>query len=461
MYKFRSTAALLKDYKELEKQEIYFSNLKQLHDPMEDFINFVWKGDQIVWKNLLDHYLLCLLNIIILRDLLPEGYILTKENIKIYESIENFETPEYKNLFIDIEKAFFCDEFIKEYLYFLSRCRKDISDLELQAHLNSIHPVALSYIFEEYKKKRKPFFVTIPKKDTDIKIKVLEEYKRNRKILEKQTCIIKKLYDVLLDISNENLLTLKYANQNNNQRNNFILFDFPYRYVDKIKDFAYPRSYIACFTDKCDIPSLWGFYGDNHKGVCLKFKTKFENNYSIINLFNKKVNIQEKLIVDKFKFEQVKYSNYYPAIDFFTNQGMISLENLNNYWYTGKNGKKSKYSENKISQNQFRKAYLEKYYESMLNKFTGLKSESEYRLIINDFADEYQNPEYRKLKYDFNDLEGIIFGCKTSIDDKLAIIKIIARKCRENNRQKFDFYQAAYIPETGKMDIRNMWFKLN
>ena len=60
MYRFRSIENLLGKNKELESQEIYFAAQEQLNDPMEGFLDIFWKGDKIVWDNLLKHYLMCL-----------------------------------------------------------------------------------------------------------------------------------------------------------------------------------------------------------------------------------------------------------------------------------------------------------------------------------------------------------------------------------------------------------------
>jgi hypothetical protein len=38
----------------------------------------------------------------------------------------------------------------------------------------------------------------------------------------------------------------------------------------------------------------------------------------------------------------------------------------------------------------------------------------------------------------------IIFGARTSPDDKLRIIKIIEQKCRAQNRTDFEFHQMQY-----------------
>lgn len=54
----------------------------------------------------------------------------------------------------------------------------------------------------------------------------------------------------------------------------------------------------------------------------------------------------------------------------------------------------------------------------------------------------------RKLKYDFSSLDGLIFGINTPDADKLKIIKIVGRKCRENNKTDFNFYQAYFCHKT-------------
>jgi hypothetical protein len=62
LYRFRSAKALLGDFQELDKQEIFFSSLDQLNDPMEGYKDVFWSGDVTVWRNLVRHYVYCLLN---------------------------------------------------------------------------------------------------------------------------------------------------------------------------------------------------------------------------------------------------------------------------------------------------------------------------------------------------------------------------------------------------------------
>ncbi len=58
-YRIRNLDALLDKYEELENQEILFQETEKLNDPMEGFMDFVFKGDKTVWRNFFKHYILC------------------------------------------------------------------------------------------------------------------------------------------------------------------------------------------------------------------------------------------------------------------------------------------------------------------------------------------------------------------------------------------------------------------
>jgi hypothetical protein len=60
-YRYRPIKAVLDGFHELENQVIYFSTPDELNDPMEGFKDPFWRGDEIVWRNFLKHYILCVL----------------------------------------------------------------------------------------------------------------------------------------------------------------------------------------------------------------------------------------------------------------------------------------------------------------------------------------------------------------------------------------------------------------
>jgi hypothetical protein len=50
LYHFRPVDAVLDQYEELAKQEIYFAPPEKLNDPMEGYKDVFWSGDWIVWR---------------------------------------------------------------------------------------------------------------------------------------------------------------------------------------------------------------------------------------------------------------------------------------------------------------------------------------------------------------------------------------------------------------------------
>ena len=64
LYRFRRASAVLDEFHELERQEIYFASAEELNDPMEGYKDVFWQGDSIVWHNLLRHFILVLMSMV-------------------------------------------------------------------------------------------------------------------------------------------------------------------------------------------------------------------------------------------------------------------------------------------------------------------------------------------------------------------------------------------------------------
>lgn len=139
-----------------------------------------------------------------------------------------------------------------------------------------------------------------------------------------------------------------------------IYYDYIFMMIDK------QRIGISCgsFTPTC--PLMWGHYGDNHKGICIK--------YVFDDLsYNKNISLE---------IAKVKYSD--EPIKIFDLSGP-ELENLK--------------------------------YEILSNKYSKWEYENEIRLI---------NQGQGLLKINKLVITEIIFGCKSSTKDRYSIIKLFA-----------------------------------
>lgn len=93
---------------------------------------------------------------------------------------------------------------------------------------------------------------------------------------------------------------------------------------------------------------------------------------------------------------------------------------------------------------EWRKKYWDNIDNCICYKLSDWKNEKECRISLVDTFHRFKDENSRVFNYDFNDLEAIIFGMRTPIKERMKIINIIRKKCKENNRDSFDFYEMKY-----------------
>lgn len=463
-YRFRKTKNIF-EHQELEKQQIYFASSEELNDPMEGFKNIVFGGDKIVWRNLFKHYLLCL-------EYMYQTYLICGEeyskyntdSIPIFRTIEDMETPEYKKLFESI-----CSDTFKIYGELIDKIATrttPVSKEELSKYLYSFNIIALEIIQKNYE-----FEGLIPKRNKTIEIQKLgiEKY---IKYIDAIEAIIKehgheKINQVLKisKLQDEDILFSLVINTINKSNWLFIV-NFPQNYLNAVEKLTYPKIYVSCFTGEKAInnSSVWGHYGDCHKGVCLIFEA---NENKKLSLSNAKVGYGHNGIVlgeISLSFEKIIYRESYPEIDFFRSIGRLPIPKLNSTWYSGDEGYVSSIH-NEIFDNtdNWREAYWGIFSSNNSIKTKDWEYEDEYRLVLNGGEDGKIDKDYRFLKYDFNNLKGLIFGINTPNDEKAKIFEIIQKKCAEHQRKDFELHQAYYCSFNKNIQFKklNYWFNGN
>lgn len=456
-YRFRTTDRLLNGHKELSNQSIYFAHPKQLNDPMEGYREIYWKGDEIVWRNLFRHYLICLERTCSLALLCDDNNGLASKDIPIHISMNDFPTQKSKTICQDIVDKFFENEHVELLMHGILSRTTPIRINELVFYLSSAHPLAVELILQKYEElniipariKKSPPPESIIKNLIDSKfIENIEQLASKNETNEEAT---NALFSVQQNLRSQiNILSRYNGAAQKNLSNTLLIFqDFPEHYASLLENLIYPEWYTACFMSSCENSSVWGHYGDNHKGVCLIFESEYGDSNNFLTLRGKNGwgsngpsygNI-------KFKFDSVDYEEGFGDIDFFQSLGRLSRPTLNSTWYT-LNGKISNCAESMhTSEEEWRTAYWQKFYRDIIIKSPDWRYENEYRLILCDMMNSHAEPEERTLNYEFSSLKGIIFGIKTSTEDKIAIMRTIDEKCTEHKRFDFKFYQAHYSPK--------------
>ena len=316
-YRFRKTQNIF-DFKELENQEIYFASNEELNDPMEGFKNLVFNGDKIVWRNLFKHYLLCF-------EFMYQTYLICGEShakfeidlIPIFRNSDDIETLKYKELFKKIYLETF--EIYGQTIDKIATRTTPILKEELFKYLYPFHMIALEIIQRNYESEG-----LIPKRENPLDIQNFIE-QDNIKLIDVVEAMIQEhgqeKMDKFLRATSFFYEEFNFVQSINLKHtpNKLFLLNFPQNCLRAIEKLTYPKNYVACFTGEKAInnSSVWGHYGDNHKGICLMFKP---NEKESLPFSNAKIGYgRNGVILGKISlsFDKIIYGEAYPEIDFF------------------------------------------------------------------------------------------------------------------------------------------------
>lgn len=459
MYRFRTAKGLLGDHKELENQEIYFASPDELNDPMEGYRDIFWKGDAIVWKNFISNYVRSAEQFFLALLIAADKIIVNEDHIVVIQTFNVHKTPDQRDLINLTINDVFTNDFLQSLPSELAQRDTAIRHNELLSYLEIIHPFVINSIAKIYHKKGLTPLRLFNQKLDEFHgvIKKAAGIAANTNRLEEETKSSAEKFFTVMEMAGQQMRLLsKYNSSGHTGSPNslFFLADFPEKYLSKLESSIFPSWYSASFLSDCTNSAIWGHYGSNHKGVCMKFKTFEKDSKLQINLAKEPGYASGPVKgMRPHEFMPIEYHNKHVEIDFFRSIGRMTKGELNHFWYSDGMGNFSPSGDHlNRNEDEWRNNYWHNFRVSTSVKLSEWSYEKEYRLILHgDFINYHERPS-RKIKYDFNDLDGIIFGMKTEIEDKIKIMKIIESKCKENNRQSFDFFQAYYSKDTGKIE---------
>ncbi len=464
-YRFRSIDALLDKYQELEKRTIYFADPEELNDPMEGFRDIVWNGDKIVWTKFIKHYVFCLHRSYLLLAMVRNSTKLDVDSIPILDRWDQLTIPLEKDLFDGIWNNFHNLLNIKEIIEALARPERKIRYREIGYYLQGIHFVLLGEIQKSHIEHGLMSELQIPKLSYELSTAASMENLLN--LIELTEAVedeeqLNAIFHVCGDRYDDIRLELLYNSRTIHtgilaKNTQLVTVDFPKVYVEQLERLLWSKWYTACFTKSYHNSSVWGHYGDNHKGACLIFEAIETDNSNQLGL-----NLTTDSGTRTLFFHEVNYAEKPCEIDFFrTICREMTVDMLMKQWYTDHEGNTSKCAAHIESQggdeDVWKKRYWEDVFRDITTKTTDWAYEQECRLILEDGLSQFNEKKERTLIYDFNSLKGIIFGIKTSTEDQMKIINIIEKKWGKNKRTDFKYYQAYYCPIKRKIRKRQIY----
>lgn len=456
-YRFRSIDQLLGEYQELEKQTIYCAHPSQLNDPMEGYRDIYWKGDKIIWTNFFRHYLLCLENIASQCTIVGEEQQINENQIQVFLTVNKLPTDRYREIFEEIWEKFISIKDISTLIDKISFKKIPIRRDELLFYFRTIHFEALDSILHTYKENNfiaeKPTIPTQAKKylKSILSTDFIGSIEENVDADDYTSKMISSACRISASIFEQQDLVENYNRTREEHNKYFLIKGFPVAYINKISDLLYPQWLAACFMSECKNSSIWGTYGHNHQGICLIFSPEKKNNTYFFTFHGVKgysSDSDNKFLYGARKetLYPVEYTKGFGEIDFFRSIGRLSFSDLESEWYSDKSGNISECANNIMrSEKQWQERYWDHFIRDVTQKTDDWKHENEYRIIRSNVGlTHLDSMEERILTYDFSSLHGLIFGINTKEDDKLKIMRIIEKKCNDNNRTDFKLYQAYY-----------------
>lgn len=459
IFRYRSIDALLGDFAELEKQTIYFAQPEQLNDPMEGTRQMYWRGDQITWRNLLRHYIICLQHRMIEALLTEDGDTLNPDGIEVFQTLDNQPTPSANSLCERCIASVERDELHSALLSLLANANRDISFLELESLLRKVH---LEWVFAIQRAFAEHGLVN-PKDSVDRSNRDLAAILRKFETVMPQVREeisddgIEAIHSIQQSMGEQTslLAAVQHADDLKPKRES-LFFEFTAQYLKCLAKLVYPPWSVACFSARHDDAAMWSYYAGNHQGCCLVFRTSTSSNGRTIRLngpngYGSKGITRHTL---DMPLQAVQYASDVQRIEFFKNIGRLPFDDLVRNWFRDQEGNTSPLADHfdDDKEEEWRNAYWERFTPPLLRKLFDWKHEQEYRVILSDILGIRDSVEGRVFTYDYDTLDGIIFGVNTPMSAKAKIIKIIEPKLENRTVSRpFKLYQARYNSSSGKI----------
>ena len=455
IYRFRSIDDLFEEHQELEKQSIYFASPEELNDPMEGFRDIFWHGDRIIWTNLFRNYLYCLHIAYVHTRVFGDSFRLEPKDIPVRGHLDCPLAPRGVSLFDDICKRVFEKARLHEFSSRIASTNRKARRDEVLCYLLPIHPIALSEIRNVFNQHGlTPEGEQISENPLSFSNTLVEtNYFELMQEIEDE-----RFLDVFFPTTNRWMADRNLVHKYNlrsegdsifEDNRELLLFDFPDVYLKQLEQLLYPKWYAACFMRDYGNSSVWGHYGDNHKGVCLVFEAEAttQGHSLTLNQITIRESNHEHWGPSPMTFHDINYEDRAGEIDFFRSMGHLPFGALIDQWFKGDDGDYSEcgsYFGPNNDEEAWRENYWDNFYRDITIKTKDWEYEQESRLILSGGMDGLDEETKRTLTYDFNSLKGIIFGINTSNNDKRRILETIHRKCREHNGVSVEISQAYY-----------------
>jgi len=372
-------------------------------------------------------------------------------------------TEAFRSMFREALELFLSNDRVSREIDLLRTSEAQIGRDRLLFHIYRVHFSAIQAAYEAYLKRGllngQPF-----------QIPPAKEIPGERMLDSGNPSTMARLWELSSDVFDQQALRLMYNQRitdpgQSSRKRDWLVVRFPSLYVEAlVESLIHPPWYAACFSAQCENASMWSAYADGHRGLALMFRVDkhgsddlrlpLEGVTGVSSVFAGTQRHRPIVGRANHRLHRVTYAPGAPKIDFFRYIGQLPRPALLKTWLQDETGNVSPRLTNVRHDDEWRAELWKLFQESAIRKLPEWEHEQEYRIVVPDLLGLRANhPDFR---YDFSSLDGIVFGMRTSDEDKLAVMEIVEAKCRRDNRADFQFFNARYSPLEGRLVVRPM-----
>ncbi|WP_128904786.1 hypothetical protein [Halorubrum amylolyticum] len=456
VYRFRPMKYLIdddrdNDYRELENQEMALSSPRYFNDPLEGYQDVFWEGDEVLWENLLRHYLLNLHQAVITCALFDDGEDLNEYAIEPKLTRGDLSTDKRRQQFDSICQSFFEAKGFERVASSLASLPEPLKRNNLKQILSVIHRSALKSVLERMRASgvipegwpevtNSGGSETVERLLDAISAAMADE---DEELLESVASLVGPLKShmylqqaVQTGVEQLELQHKKY---------HLLHYSFPDRYIREITNsLIHTNWHTLCFARECASPPMWATYADEHRGAALMFRADCQTDESW-----GKMNVSESAGSEPSSGEitaplyTVDYESPPPEVDFFRFLGRLPLPKLESAWHSTPDGRTSKMMDEIIDDlDAWRENLWDHFHSMSTRKLSKWEHEQEIRMVLPDLLES--EGSHRKVTYDMSQLEGIVFGLRTSLEDRFEVMKIISENIQDGDSSPVEFYEMVY-----------------
>lgn len=453
IYRFRSMDNLLHKYNELEEQELVLSSPRYFNDPLEGYQDVFWEGDEVLWENLLRHYLLNLHQAVTICLFADNDEDLDEYALEPKLTREDLSSDEYRQQFDAICQSFFEEKGFGSISSSLSSLPKPLKRNNLQQILSYIHPSALESVLEEMMAS-----VTIsdfPNVTNSIDSETVED------TLEALSTMMDSGNEELFESISSQFGPLKsYTHLHqavqlgveqlelSHKKHHLLHNSFPRRYIREITNsLIHTNWHTLCFATECASPPMWATYADEHRGAALMFRAdrQTDDSWGEMTVNGRTGHGSSGPIFGDIpaSLHEVDYGSPPPEVDFFRFIGTLPRPKLESAWHSTPDGNTSQMIEEIFEDPDAWREELWEHFRSMSTRKLGQwEHEQEVRMVLPDLSGS--EGSHRKVTYDMSQLEGVVFGLRTKLEDRFEVIRILSEMNQGDDSSPVEFYQMVF-----------------